>query len=115
MSHRTRTRSVRRMTDVADDANADIGPLYVLRLYVAGQTAKSLAARANLLKLCEAYLAGRHKIEVIDLLEHPARARDDQILAIPTLVRRAPEPMKKIIGDLSDTQRVLDGLNIVVS
>ncbi len=101
------------MTDVADTASAETGPFYELRLYVAGQSAKSLAARANLLKLCEAYLAGRHRIEVIDLLEHPGRARDDQILAIPTLVRRSPEPMKKVIGDLSDTQRVLDGLNIV--
>jgi len=90
------------------------GPMYQLRLYVAGQTAKSLAARANLLKLCEQYLNGRHKIEVIDLLEQPGLARDDQILAIPTLVRCQPEPVKKIIGDLSDTQRVLAGLNIVV-
>ena len=89
------------------------GPIYDLRLYVAGQTAKSLVARANLLKLCEQHLKGRHTIEVIDLLEQPARASEDQILAIPTLVRRHPEPVKKIIGDLSDTQRVLDGLNIV--
>jgi circadian clock protein KaiB len=89
------------------------GPVYDLRLYVAGQTAKSLAARANLLKLCEQHLAGRFTLEVIDLLEQPALARTDQILTIPTLVRRRPEPVRKIIGDLSDTQRVLDGLNIV--
>jgi circadian clock protein KaiB len=89
------------------------GPVYDLRLYVAGQTAKSLTARANLLKLCEQHLAGRFTLQVIDLLEHPDLARVDQILAIPTLVRRQPAPVKKIIGDLSDTQRVLDGLNIV--
>jgi circadian clock protein KaiB len=96
-------------------AEAVPGPTYDLRLYVAGQTAKSLAARANLLKLCEEHLAGRFTLEVIDLLEQPALASTDQILAIPTLVRRQPAPVKKIIGDLSDTRRVLDGLNIVPS
>lgn len=89
------------------------GPVYELRLYLAGQTTKSLAARANVLKICEHYLPGRHKLVVIDLLENPSLAGEDQILAIPTLVRRCPEPVKKIIGDLSDTQRVLDALNIV--
>lgn len=88
------------------------GPTYELRLYLAGQTAKSLAARANVLKICERYLAGRHNIEVIDLLENPSLAGEDQILAIPTLVRRFPQPVKKIIGDLSDTQRVLEALSI---
>jgi circadian clock protein KaiB len=97
---------------MAADAPTPAGPTYDLRLYVAGQTAKSLAARANLLKLCEEHLAGRSTLEVIDLLEQPALARADQILAIPTLVRRHPGPVKKIIGDLSDTQRVLESLSL---
>jgi circadian clock protein KaiB len=85
---------------------------YELRLYVAGQTPKSLAAFANLKKICEEHLAGQYKIEVIDLLEHPQLASGDQILAIPTLVRKLPQPIKKIIGDLSNTERVLVGLNL---
>jgi len=84
-----------------------------LRLYVAGQTAKSVAAFANLKRLCEERLAGQYRIEVIDLLENPQLAKGDQILAIPTLVRKLPEPMRKIIGDLSDTERVLVGLDLV--
>ena len=84
-----------------------------LRLYVAGQTPKSLAAFANLKKICEEHLAGQYHIEVIDLLKHPQLASGDQILAIPTLVRKLPEPIRKIIGDLSDTERVLVGLNLV--
>ncbi len=83
-----------------------------LRLYVAGQTPKSLAAFANLKKLCEEQLAGEYRIEVVDLLENPTLARDDQILAIPTLVRKLPPPVKKIIGDLSNTERVLVGLDL---
>ena len=83
-----------------------------LRLYVAGQTPKSVTALANLKKLCEDHLAGKYRIEVIDLLEHPQLARGDQILAIPTLVRRLPEPIRKIIGDLSNTERVLVGLDL---
>jgi circadian clock protein KaiB len=83
-----------------------------LRLYVAGQTPKSLTAFANLQKLCEEHLPGRYTIEVIDLLEHPQLAEGDQILAIPTLVRRLPEPIRKIIGDLSNTERTLVGLNL---
>ncbi len=83
-----------------------------LRLYVAGQTPKSIAAFANLKKICEERLAGRYKIEVIDLLENPQLAKGDQILAIPTLVRKLPPPVKKIIGDLSDTLRVLVGLDL---
>ena len=83
-----------------------------LRLYVAGHTAKSLAAFANLKKLCEEHLAGCYTIEVIDLLENPTLARGDQILAIPTLVRKLPEPLRKIIGDLSNTERVLVGLDM---
>ena len=83
-----------------------------LRLYVAGQTPKSLAAFANLKRLCEEYLAGRYQIEVVDLLEHPQLAEGDQILAIPTLVRRLPQPIRRIIGDLSNTERTLVGLNL---
>ncbi len=85
---------------------------YMLRLYVAGQTPKSITAFANLKKICEEYLAGEYQIEVIDLLEHPHLARGDQILAIPTLVRKLPEPVRKIIGDLSNTERVLVGLDL---
>jgi circadian clock protein KaiB len=85
-----------------------------LRLYVAGQTPKCLAAFANLKKLCEERLGGNYSIEVIDLLKKPQLASGDQILAIPTLVRRLPSPIKKIIGDLSDTERVLVGLDLVV-
>jgi circadian clock protein KaiB len=85
---------------------------FQLRLYVAGQTPKSLQAFANLKKLCEEHLQGRYEIEVIDLLENPQLAEGDQILAIPTLVRKLPEPMKKIIGDLSETERVLIGLDL---
>ncbi len=83
-----------------------------LRLYVAGQTPKSLAAFANLKKLCEEHLAGRYSIEVVDLIENPRLAQGDQILAIPTLVRKLPEPIRKIIGDLSNTERVLVGLDL---
>ena len=87
---------------------------YVLRLYVAGQTNKSLAAFANLKKICEEHVGGRYKIEVIDLLTNPQLAKGDQILAVPTLVRRLPPPIKKIIGDLSNTERVLVGLDLRV-
>jgi circadian clock protein KaiB len=83
-----------------------------LRLYVAGQTPKSVTAFANLKRLCEEYLAGEFEIEVIDLIENPRLARDDQIVAIPTLVRKLPEPIRKIIGDLSDTERTLVGLQL---
>ena len=84
-----------------------------LRLYVAGQTPKSMAAFSNLKKLCEDHLKGQYRIEVIDLLENPALAKGDQIFAIPTLVRKLPEPIKKIIGDLSNKERVLVGLNLI--
>jgi circadian clock protein KaiB len=86
--------------------------VWELRLYVAGQTPKCLAAFANLKRLCEAHLAGAYRIEVVDLLKNPKLAQGDQILAIPTLVRKLPEPMKKIIGDLSNTERVLIGLDL---
>jgi circadian clock protein KaiB len=83
-----------------------------LRLYVAGQTSKCLTAFSNLRKICEEHLRGQYDIEVIDLLEKPQLAQGDQILAVPTLVRRLPEPVRKIIGDLSNTERVLVGLDI---
>ena len=83
-----------------------------LRLYVAGQTARSVAALANLKKICDQHLAGRYDIEVIDLLKNPTLAAGDQIIALPTLVRKLPEPIKKIIGDLSNEHRVLVGLDL---
>ena len=83
-----------------------------LRLYIAGQTPRSLAAVSNLKKICTGYLGGRYKVEVIDLLKNPALAHDHQILAIPTLVRQLPVPLRKISGDLSDTEKVLVGLDI---
>jgi circadian clock protein KaiB len=88
------------------------GDKWLLRLYVAGQTPKAITAFANLKKICEEHLEGKYQIEVIDLLVNPTLARDDQILALPTLVRKLPEPVKKIIGDLSNTERVLVGLDI---
>lgn len=83
-----------------------------LRLYVAGQTPRSLTAFKNLKEICEEYLKGEYHIEVVDLVENPALARGDQILAVPTLVRKLPQPIRKIIGDLSNTERVLVGLDI---
>jgi circadian clock protein KaiB len=85
---------------------------FILRLYVAGQTPKCMRAFFNLKRICEEYLTNRYQIEMIDLLQDPALARNDQILAVPTLVRRMPEPVKKIIGDLSNTERVLAGLDV---
>jgi circadian clock protein KaiB len=85
---------------------------FELRLYVAGQTAKSLTALTNLRRICENHLAGQYRIEVIDLMKTPQLAAGDQILAVPTLVRRLPEPIKKIIGDLSNEERVLVGLDV---
>ena len=86
---------------------------WVLRLYVAGQTPKAITAFSNLKKICEEYLQGYYEIEVIDLLEDPRLAAGDQILALPTLVRRLPPPVRKIIGDLSNTERVLVGLDLL--
>jgi circadian clock protein KaiB len=85
---------------------------YQLRLYVAGKTPKSILALTNLRQICEDHLQGHYEIEIIDLLENPQLARGDQILALPTLVRRLPEPIKKIIGDLSNKERVLVGLDL---
>ncbi|HEX8928546.1 MAG TPA: circadian clock KaiB family protein [Actinomycetota bacterium] len=102
--------------DAAPDRPEDAAPAggehYNLRLYVAGQTPKSTAAIANLRRICEEHLAGRYTVEVIDLLLQPQLAAGDQILALPTLVRRLPEPFKRIIGSLADTERVLVGLDI---
>lgn len=83
-----------------------------LRLYIAGQTSKSLTAISNLNRICEEYLTGQYELEVIDLMEHPQLAEGDKIVAVPTLVRQLPEPMRKIIGDLSDTEKALVGLQL---
>jgi circadian clock protein KaiB len=92
-------------TDAAEE-------IWNLRLYVAGQTQKSITAFANLKKICDEHLAGKYRIEVIDLIKNPKLAKGDQIFALPTLVRKLPEPIKKIIGDLANTERVLVGLDI---
>jgi circadian clock protein KaiB len=99
---------------LGDPSRGDLGgePPWQLRLYVAGQTAKSLTAFANLKRLCEEHLAGRYTIEVVDLLQRPQLAEGDQIVAIPTLVRKLPQPVRKIIGDLSSSERVLVGLQL---
>jgi len=89
-----------------------VGKTYELRLYVAGKTTKSVVALENLKKICEDHLAGKYSIEVVDLLEKPQLAEGDQILAIPTLVKKVPEPVRKIIGDLSNVEKVLVGLDI---
>lgn len=86
--------------------------MWELRLYVAGKTAKSVAAFDNLTRLCEEHLPGKYRIEVVDLLVHPHLAKGDQILAIPTLVRKLPQPIRKVIGDLSNTERTLVGLQV---
>lgn len=96
----------------AGGAGRDEREVYELRLYIAGHTRKSITALANLRRLCEEHLAGQYRIEVIDLMEHPDQAQRDQILAIPTLVRRLPELIKRIIGDLSNAERVLVGLEV---
>lgn len=99
-------RAARRKTSPAKAVEWD------LRLYVAGQTPRAVAALANLRKLCEEHMAGQYHIEVIDLLKEPRLARGDQIVAVPTLVRKLPKPVRKIIGDLSNTERVLVGLDL---
>jgi circadian clock protein KaiB len=97
---------------VKASASAANGRAWNLRLYVAGRTPKSVFAFENLKRICEEHLRGQYQIEIIDLIEQPQLARGDQILALPTLVRRLPEPIKKIIGDLSNTERVLVGLDL---
>jgi len=101
-----------REKDIAVDNTDNEKEYYNLRLYVAGQTPKSLQAFSNLKKICEEHLEGRYRLEVVDLLENPQLAKGDQILAVPTLVRKLPEPLRKIIGDLSNTERVLVGLDL---
>ena len=109
------------MTDILNrDGTAKLGSApgeaddqpWELRLYVAGQSTKSLAAFANLRALCEKYLPGKYEIEIVDLLEKPQLARGDQIVAIPTLVRKLPQPIRKIVGDLSNTEKTLVGLQL---
>ena len=95
-----------------EDRHEPAPDTWQLRLYVAGQTPRSVAAFANLKKICEEHLAGRYDIEVVDLVKHPQLAAGDQILAIPTLVRKLPQPLRKIVGDLRDTERALVGLQI---
>lgn len=101
-----------RVAKPASEAREEGGAEWQLRLYVAGQTPKSAAAFENLKRVCETHLAGRYTIEVIDLLVNPRLAAGDQILAVPTLVRKFPEPIRKIIGDLSNEERVLVGLDV---
>lgn len=101
------------LRDLVPDSPGGAGAeAWDLRLYVAGQTPRSLAALANLSRLCEQHLAGRYRIEIVDLLQNPQLAAGDEIVAIPTLVRKLPEPVRKIIGDLSSTERVLVGLQL---
>jgi circadian clock protein KaiB len=101
-----------RKTPSASDKPPDQEVLWDLRLYVAGHTPKSVAAFVNLKRICEEHLQGQYHIEVIDLLERPQLAKGDQIIAVPTLVRKLPEPLKRIIGDLSNEERVLVGLDL---
>ncbi len=104
-----------RLTESTAQSSEASPQIWNLRLYVAGQTPKSLAAIANLKAICETHLQGEYTIEVVDLLENPQLASGDQILAIPTLVRKLPPPLRKIIGDLSNTERVLVGLDMKTS
>ena len=101
--------------DPNTDANTDTDTgqeIWELRLYIAGQTPKSIKAVENLTKMCEEYLPGRYRIEVIDLLKHPRRAKEDEIVAIPTLVRKLPDPIRRVIGDLSNVEKALVGLQL---
>src|SRR5687768_13227564 len=102
------------MTEQTDSrpAYSESTSVWQLRLYIAGETAKSIAAVANLNRICNEHLPGQFEIEVVDLLKHPQLARGDQIVAIPTLVRKLPNPMRKIIGDLSNTEKTLVGLQL---
>ena len=114
---KTKTKTSTKRTRAAHNGHApqkesDAESQWNLRLYVAGQTPRSMTAFRNLKNICEEYLQGQYHIEVIDLMENPTLARGDQILAIPTLVRKLPQPIRKIIGDLSNTERLLVGLDI---
>lgn len=104
--------SGRKSTLRAVAASLEAAERWELRLYVAGQTPKSLAAFANLKRICEAHLRGRYQLEIIDLLVNPELARADQIIAIPTLIRKLPPPVKRIIGDLSNKERTLVGMEV---
>lgn len=108
----TPTKRRRSVNGRGPQSDGDESGRWNLRLYVAGQTPRSLTAFKNLKEICEEYLKGKYHIEVIDLMENPTLARGDQILAVPTLVRKLPQPIRKIIGDLSNTERVLVGLDI---
>jgi circadian clock protein KaiB len=101
------------MDAASDEVQTEGAQFWELRLYVAGQTPKSVTAFSNLKKFCEEHLAGQYHIEVIDLIQNPQLAKGDQILAIPTLVRKLPSPMRKIIGDLSNNEKVLVGFDLV--
>ena len=107
-----RDRSEPQPLSAAASAGTATPDVWDLRLYVAGKTAKSVAAFDNLTRLCEEHLPGKYKIEVVDLLVHPQLARGDQIVAIPTLVRKLPQPIRKVIGDLSNIERTLVGLQL---
>lgn len=111
-SPRKRSRRATNTNGHSPQADGSESNRWNLRLYVAGQTPRSLTAFRNLKEICEEYLKGKYHIEVVDLMENPTLARGDQILAIPTLVRKLPQPIRKIIGDLSNTERVLVGLDI---
>jgi len=108
----TKTRKAKTTDRTIPKPPAEPEETWELRLYVAGQTPRSIAALENLERICEEHLAGKYRIEVIDLLRNPQLARGDQILALPTLVRKLPEPVRKIIGDLSNEERVLVGLDL---
>lgn len=99
------------LAEVALEGSPDPG-VWALRLYVAGKTARSVAAVENLVRICDEYLPGKYEIEIVDLLENPQLAQGDQIVAIPTLVRKLPEPIRKVIGDLSNVDRTLVGLQL---
>lgn len=100
------------MSDEHDNLAGADGEIWELRLYVAGQTPKSLRAVENLQRLCEEHLPGRYKIEVVDLLKNPRLAKEDEIVAIPTLIRKLPDPIRRVIGDLSNVEKALVGLQL---
>jgi circadian clock protein KaiB len=119
MKSKKNSRATRKKTNVpikeakpGASAKSPVPVSWNLRLYVAGQTPKSLTAFANLKRLCEQHLAGRYQIEIVDLVKHPQLAQNDQIVALPTLVRKLPEPIKRVIGDLSNLERVMIGMDI---
>ena len=111
-SARTSKQEPLSLQEIAATKQPSASDVWELRLYVAGQTPRSVAAFANLKRICEDHLAGRYNIEVVDLVKHPKLAAGDQILAIPTLVRMLPQPLRKIVGDLRDTERALVGLQL---